>query len=317
MTAGLGGGGATADLLRHCDAWVLTLDEPLGAHAVLTELVPALHELRAAAGSRDWPAVRAAMAGHPLALRLLQDPLIARAWRRGPQGVASDTALADLLLRHPASTALVDAATPLGRNLYTASAGLPWPEATRERQRIVARLVDATAERRHGATVLAVNPGLMREAPLSSAASRGGIARWFALEADPAVLAALHSQMPLPWLHPIQRHPLEALEREPPAANVDLIYQKTLELWDDDAAQRLIAAALGLLRPGGRLVLCNRVAEAGDDAFWSLGTGRPRTMRDETGLKRLVALAGPRRQGAVHTARTMNGAIAVIVVEAG
>jgi SAM-dependent methyltransferase len=310
------GAEAAGELLRRCDGWNMMLDEAFGALAVLSGLVAALDRLARTSGQAAWSAVRAGLAGHPLAMRLRQDPLIGRAWRRGPAGLGGDPVLGDLLLRHPDVAHLVTEASPLGRDLHVASTGLPWPVAVRERQRVIARLADAAAERRHGAEILAVAPGLMREAPLSLAGSGGEIARWIALDDDAAVLAGVHRAMPVPWVQPVQADPLSALAQAQGLGRFDLIYQKILDLWDDAAAAALVRAAVARLRPGGRLVLCNRAPDTQDGAFWSLGAGRRRCMRDEAALEAVLRAADPARIAACRAVRTMNGVFVVGVLEA-
>lgn len=306
---------AAAALLRRCDDWNIALDEPFGAIVVMAEFVPALDRLRSEAGPAAWSAVRAGLAGHPLAMRLRQDPLIGRAWRRSPTRWSGDPVLGDLLLCHPGAVPLVAEASPLGRDLNVASSGLPWPEGARERQRLIARLVDSVAERRHGADILAVAPGLMREVLQSLAGPDGAIARWVALEEDAAVVAAIHRGMPVPWVQPVRGDPLRMLAGGGLPGRFDLIYLKILDLWDDAAAEALVRAALPVLRPGGRLVLCNRAPGAADEPFWSLGAGRSRVLRDEAALGALLCPPGETRIALRRTLRTMNGAIVVGVAE--
>ncbi|GIK88589.1 MAG: hypothetical protein BroJett026_40700 [Betaproteobacteria bacterium] len=317
MTSGPDGAGiaAAARLLRRCDGWNMTLDEPFGALVVLAELVAALDRLSRDRGPAAWAAVRAGLAGHPLAMRLRQDPLIARAWRREPGRWSGDPVLGDLLLRHPGAARLVAEASPLGRDLNVASSGLPWPEGARERQRLIARIADSVAERRHGAEILAVTPGLAREIPLSLAGPDGAIARWVALEDDPVLLASIHRAMPVPWVEPLRGDPRRALGPRSGLGRFDLIYQKILDLWDDAAAETLVRGALAMLRPGGRLVLCNRAPGTADEAFWSLGTGWRRVTRDEAALEALIRAAGPTHITAHRAVRTMNGAFVVAMVE--
>lgn len=307
---------AATRLLRRCDGWTIALDEPFGAIVVMGEFVAALDRLRRESGPAAWAAVRAGLACHPLAMRLRQDPLIGRAWCRASGRWTGDPVLGDLLLRHPGAARLIAEASPLGRDLNVASSGLPWPAAARERQRLIARLVDSTAERRHGAEILAVAPGLMREAPQSLAGPDGAIARWVALDEDPSVLAAIDRAMPVPWVQPLRGDPLRMLACAGLSGRFDLIYQKILDLWDDAAAEALVRAALALLRPGGRLVVCNRAPGAADEPFWSLGAGRRRTLRDEASLGALLCPRGEAAAGVARTLRTMNGAIVVGVVEA-
>jgi hypothetical protein len=275
-------------VLARADGWAEMIRDPTGAHRAVVELVGAVAGVFASCDSREWSLFRSAFAAHPISALLRRDPMLERSLGRGTRGLAPDPVLGDLMLRHPSAEPIVRRADEIGRNLYAATCALPACEATRERNRLIARLADSLAERRWGAEILCIAPGFMREAEGSLSGAGGGLRRWVGLVQEAERAAEIRRSMPVPWVVPIEGNTMANLLRGDLLGSFDLVYFKPLELIDDEAAAALAVAAFARVRPGGRLLLCCRASLSDDIAFWSLGPGVAFHGRDEAGLARLV-----------------------------
>ena len=77
---------------------------------------------------------------------LHEEPATVRSFRR-PRGYAGDARLIDFLYEHPAVDAELRSASPRGRTMNAMALASATSVAVQERRRLLARLLDATAER--------------------------------------------------------------------------------------------------------------------------------------------------------------------------
>jgi hypothetical protein len=303
-----------ASLLRLADGWAAALESPTSAYRAVTGLVAALAAVADQADAREWALVRSALATHRLTQLLRRDPLVAYAWRSGGNVADTHAMLDDLMLRHPERDAMVGRADRVGQNVYAATSSLPSCDATRDRRRLIARVVDAMAESRQPAEILAITPGYMREAESSIAGPAGRISRWVALVPTAEQASVVSRSVPLPCVEPLVGSTLATLLRRDILGGFDLVYCKAIETMADPAAEALAVASFALLKPGGRMLLGCRAPGALDAAFWSLGTRRDSVTRDEAGLARLVTALPPHEVAAREIFPGLNEAVTYLEV---
>jgi hypothetical protein len=235
-------------------------------------------------------AVRDAARAHPIFHLLLNDPLTRRAFLR-PRGYPGDANLLDLLYKHPASSQEVEQSNDLGHSIYAVTSDMPGARAVRNRLAILARNIDAAAER-GGRRVLSVACGHMRELELSRAARSGRI-EVIGMDHDPASLREASSFRDIGGMEvvrPLQREVRDLFFATSGMSDQsDLIYAAGIyDYLGERLASRLTRSLFRLLSGRGTLLVANflPLREAGYmDAFmnWRL------VYRTEAEIRNLAA----------------------------
>lgn len=303
-----------AALLREADGWAAGLEDPAGAYRAVTGFAGALAAISETAEPREWARFRSALLSHPMTQVLRRDPLVAHAWRSSGPPAEIDAMLDDLMLRHPDRDPLVRRADAIGQNVHAVTTSLPIPDSVRERRRVLFRLADAVAEQRQQAEILAVNPGLMREAGSSVSGPAGRIRRWVALLPSSVQAQEVFQAMPLPWVVPCVGNTLTMLQREDLLGRFDLVYANALERLTDASAEALAVAAFSRLKPGGRLFLACLSPGASDCAFWCLSGRRTLHRRDEAAMARISAALPPNEVAGRHIFANMGDTLVYLDV---
>ncbi len=247
-------------LARELDRLVHMAWEPGWAPLALRQLVGLCDSLRDQ--GELWPAACAAMRGHAIHRLMLEDPLVLYATL--PQ--VSRPQYLDLVLNHPDARPMTQGVSRAGRELFGASRSLPVFCSLRNRTHYLGSMVDAVAELRPGAEVLTLRAGHLRE--VGDVAKPGHVGRWTVLEPDNATRAILYRGLP-PGL-PVQtmRGSLRGFGRQPFRRGCfDLVCLPRLPDCPAAEQQDLLEAAFGVLKPGGRLLVCASGRPVPEDAW--------------------------------------------------
>jgi SAM-dependent methyltransferase len=274
--------------------------------------IPSIHalsrRLRDLRSELDDPAWRSAVAearGHPLALRLREDPLTDRALSR-PRGYPGDAVALDFVYAGlPAATR--QASTLLGRAIFAYTAGCSAAAvAMRQRRSALSRAIDDTAAGVAGARVLAVGCGHLREARLSRAVADGSLGELVAADADRESLRVVQRDFRGSKVRAVVANVADLAWRRVPLGTFDLVYTAGLyERLSNGPARALTAALLRSLRPGGRLLLSSFVEGFGAHEYMQVFMDWRLVCRDEAAL---LGLAGEIPRAACMSARTWRDA---------
>jgi len=251
----------------------------------MTTLVDELRIARKAMSQEEWikeatPACR----NHPLHALLLQDPYTRRAFEK-PRGYAGDAEMIDFIYfgTPPEGT------TPLGREVFRATARGPNALSVVERRDLFAEAIDATSRRTKTPAILSVGCGHLREGQVARSVHAGWAGTLYALDQDALSLAVVEQEQALHGVRTIccQIGPL--LRGQPRLTNLDLIYASGLfDYLPDSLAARLTRSLFGMLGPGGRVVIANFVPDNHGRGYMEAFMDWQLLYRDEAGLEALA-----------------------------
>jgi SAM-dependent methyltransferase len=272
------------DIDAFLDAAATDLETLEAIPTVWAPFVLATEQLRRAAGAATW---HHRLRNHRLAALLRQEPATDWAFRK-PRGYPGDAHLIDFLYEHPAVQGELAAATPLGRALHAMVLASPAPVAVQERRRLLARLLDATAERVGRPEALVLACGHLREA--DHAASLDRYDRIVALDQDSASIAEMRrSHADLPALVTVEASIGRMIVRPLVHGRFDLIYAAGLyDYLDDTTAARLTRGMFSALKPGGRLLFANFCTGIADYGFMDAFMDWRLILRDEAEMQVLI-----------------------------
>ena len=268
------------------DHTIYALEQGAPVRGIVSELVDALDEVRAASPAR-WSAVIAGCRRHPLYRLFEQDPFTARA-RAKPRGYAGDADVLDYIYRGPAPG---EAITPLGRALLSATTGSQASLAIRNRRDLVSQRIDACAARTPRPRVLSVGCGHLREAETSAAVRWYQVSKLTAVDQDAdtlATLAANHAGMRhMDLVHGSVRDLLAGTIK---LESYDFVYATGLyEYLSDDAAARLTPILFDALAPRGELLLSTFVPNYASVGYFEAFMDWHRVCRSASTLANLAA----------------------------
>ena len=251
----------------------------------LPSLFEGLQEVRERSTPTEWESFARAAQEHGLRGLVHEDPMTRRSFEK-PRGYAGDAVLLDYIYRDREP----DAPTERGQAVYAYAAARPASCAVRHRRDLLAHLIDRTADRvGDRARVLSVACGHLREARLSVALQAGRIEELVALDADPESLAVVGAE-PCPAIRPVERSIGRLLARPGDLGRFDFAYSAGLyDYLEDSLARRLTAALFGLLRPGGRLLICNFLPTVPDSGYMATYMGWSLIYRDLPAIEALAA----------------------------
>jgi SAM-dependent methyltransferase len=172
-----------------------------------------------------------------------------------PRGYAGDAQLLDYLYGIsgvPAGT------TPLGRSIFHHMMDQQGGRSVRSRGKILARLIDETAERHPSPRILAIACGHLREGIHSKALMSGKIKEFVALDQDADSLAVVEKTYASAGVRTVQGSVRSLLNGKTDFEGFDLVYAAGLyDYLADRVATRFTRTMFDMLAPEGRLLVAN------------------------------------------------------------
>ena len=153
----------------------------------------------------------------------------------------------------------------------------------------LAELIDEVADAADGPRILSVACGHLREAQRSRAVREGRPGAFFALDQDAESLALVERERGALGVTTVHASVRDLLRGRVAFARLDLAYAAGLyDYLAEPVAARLAALLLGMLRPGGRLLLANFAPDCCGGAVRAAIMDWALIYRDEAALLRLL-----------------------------
>jgi SAM-dependent methyltransferase len=273
-----------------------------GPGLIITPIVRLMHELRSTLSEPEWRvAVAEKIRGHPVLLRLYEDPFTSYGFRK-PRGYPGDAVLMDFIYRDGASSIWVESATPLGRALYRECVEHPSFSAIRARRTYLAQRLAASCREASRPRILAVACGHLREAAvLKALPPEARPERFVAVDRDVQSLALAQSEHADLQIEPLHLSTLDLIRADRQLGTFDFVYCPGLyEYLPDDAARPLTAQLARMLNPGGRLLIANMLPELSSAAYMEAVMDWWLVYRTAPQLESLASSLDPDCRVAIH-----------------
>lgn len=249
------------------------------AWVALDRVFAGLNTIRERLDRADWLHwADTEFAEHPLFASLMEDPMLKRSYEK-PRGYPGDAVLLDYIyrIRQPHEC------PSLGREIWDhCTSTRPAALAVQARRRVIGRALDELAERPVGQRrALAVACGHLREGHLSDALRGDELDEVLALDSDSESLAVVERLFGSHGVTTDFRSAARLLG-DKRVGEFDLVYSAGLyDYLEEEFARRLTASMFRMLRPGGRLLVCNFVPQIYDAGFMEAAMGWRLIYRDE------------------------------------
>ncbi|HWE01926.1 MAG TPA: class I SAM-dependent methyltransferase [Tepidisphaeraceae bacterium] len=222
---------------------------------------PAMYDLQSELGSvkekstpEVWSMVTALCLAHPVSDLIHQDPFTRHCFTK-PRGYAGDAELLDYLYgvsEAPAGT------TPLGRSICNHMMDQQGGRSVRSRGKILARLIDETADIRRQPRILSIACGHLREGVHSQALMSGRISEFVALDQDADSLAHVEQAYAGTNVRTVRASVKSILGGKIRFEGFDFVYAAGLyDYLSERVATRFTRMMFDMLSPGGRLLVAN------------------------------------------------------------
>ncbi len=256
-----GGTRRRAHLLCAMDQYAEDL--AAGRYSAVANIAGALAVYRAQVSHEEWrETVERDLRPHAITSLLHQDPYSSYGFRK-PRGYAGDAVLLDFIYGGGASASLVASASTEGIAIYRQCLRHPSTAAIRARRDHLASRLTALYRSGKRPRVLSVACGHLREA---GRLERAGVAaapgRFVALDQDADTLEVALGDHPSLPIEPVQQSAFTLLRSGHQLGTFDFIYSAGLyDYLSDDFASRLTAKLTAMLKPNGRLLIANMLAD--------------------------------------------------------
>ncbi|MGZ9722157.1 class I SAM-dependent methyltransferase [Rhizobium miluonense] len=274
-------------------ALVLSLaQQAFEANAPVQDIMKALTERLQTLKNKTTPMTWAHLASlaqvHPVSSFLLQDPLTRWSFEK-PRGYSGDAQLLDFIYEHPAVDVQVKAASPLGAEIYDFTRRAASAVAVRERRTLLAAHVDAVADEKENAEVLAIAAGHLREAERSNALKSSKLKRWVALDQDPISVGTVSSAFHGTCIEAVNGSVRTILGRAQKLGTFDFIYAAGLyDYLAESVAVKLTERCLQMLKPGGKFLLANFAQDIGVEGYMETFMNWPLIWRTDRDVQSII-----------------------------
>jgi extracellular factor (EF) 3-hydroxypalmitic acid methyl ester biosynthesis protein len=279
--------GQTQILLNQALAW-LQAGQGLRGYRLLGAPLSMLWGEARACGLADE--MQAWCAAHPLHALAQQDPYTHRATTK-PRGYAGDAVMMDFIYtgQPPADT------TALGAQIFAATTRVSMGLSVLYRRQLLKSWIDDAVVSHDAPRVLLVASGHARELEGSLVQSAYFQGEFVALDQDPLSCEEVQRQHRGGRVQVVNEGVRDLLSeaRAAKLGQFDLIYSAGLYDYLPDAlAQRLTQRLLGMLAPGGRLLVANFVPGGSGRAYMELFMSWTLVLRTEAQLRAMAHAAG-------------------------
>lgn len=277
-------------LLAPCRSGLEAVYEDLSHGRIAAGLEDLFDDLSVRRGEdrQAWPAFARECLEHPLQRLLHQDPFTYRAFSK-PRGYAGDAVMMDYIYGLGEASSAARDATPLGRAILAHMSTRPSARAVRYRRRLLASLIDRTADR-GGDSVFALAAGHLREVELSRAVQGGELSSFVAMDQDAASLAVVardYARLGIRAVSGSVRHVLSGKANPGP---FDFVYAAGLfDYLGAPVATALTRTLFDMTRPGGMLLIPNFKTGARDTGYMEAFMDWHLIYRDHDDMRALAA----------------------------
>lgn len=223
-------------------------------------LLCVLHQLRARWDDSSWHRFcQTVCHEHPIRGVLREDPFTRRSLDK-PRGYAGDAVMLDYIYGG-LSAAEASGTSERGKAIFEKTAVSSGSAmAVRARKKLIARRIEAVAERTPNARILSVACGHLREALESPSLSRGRVRELVGVDQDGLSLEVVARDLAGLPVTPVAASVRDILSGRTNLSRFDFAYSAGLtDYLDDETTIRLATSMLTALNPGGCLLLANFV----------------------------------------------------------
>ena len=255
----------------------------------MVRLFNGMNAVRNRYSPKVWEQVIPIAQNHAVARFCHEDPFTRWSFEK-PRGYSGDAGLLDFIYAHPSVQPLVDAASPLGKEIHGFVSQAPACVAVRERRDLLAQLVDDVASSRGGdAEILTIASGHLREGALSQALKDKSIKRWIALDQDPLSVGAVASEFAGTAVEAVNGSVGTVLKRPESFGTFDFIYAAGLyDYLADEIAIKLNQRSLQMLKPHGTFLFANFADVIPDDGYMETFMNWALLLRTEEDMWRIM-----------------------------
>jgi extracellular factor (EF) 3-hydroxypalmitic acid methyl ester biosynthesis protein len=283
----------------------LTADETATIVAAFHALADELNALRDSLAPYAWDELILALRTSELLPILLQEPLTRWSYHR-TGGYPGDAQLISLICTEGDIEEGLVGVSAIGRRLHRALRSRTLCTALQDRERVAAEVLGGVASRTSAASLLAIRAAHLREIGTDQAATWGRIV---AVDHDQAALDKIAAR--LPNAERRRRPTRDILSGQPEGERFDAIYAPALfDCLPKAAAGRTLSRLRALLRPCGRLVICNFAPDAADRGYMEAFMDWKLIGRDEDDMRRLATHANP--DGETRVYREHSGQVVIL-----
>jgi SAM-dependent methyltransferase len=266
-------------------------------------LISGLFSYRKDVGQTEWRSwVDSGVRRHEVYPLLLEDPFVRHSAVR-PRGYPGDAELLDFIYGTGNAPPKVDSASPLGRRLHAFNRETPAPSAVRNRLRMAAAEVDRMASTGMRPHLLSIACGHLREAALLESLPNQSLGRFVGADQDPLSLQLVGREWSRLGVEARQCDAKTLIRRGlSTLGKFDFIY--SLGLYDylsDKAAARLLATAVEMLNPGGKVWIANFLPDIWTVAFMEAVMDWWLIYRSEKQLEALADAVDPAKIASCRT----------------
>ncbi len=231
----------------------LLLDPSTTAIAV-QKLVQDLDAIRNSRSTEEWRDYTRVFQDHALLKPLHQDAFTYRGFRK-PRGYAGDAVLMDMVYG-TGDRELVAKSSDLGKRIYAVAETTTIFASTRDRVARLATGIDEVCARNPNAHIMSVACGHLREAVSSEAVKTNRFGRFVGLDQDKRSLRVIQKNHPN--VECVAASIGELMDGSVNPGSFDYIYSAGLyDYLDDEIGRRLLHTLVGMIRPGGRIMIVN------------------------------------------------------------
>ena len=228
--------------------------EPSTTAIAVQKLVQDLDAIRASRSAEEWREYTRAFQQHPLLKPLHQDAFTYRGFRK-PRGYAGDAVLMDMVYG-TGDGELVAKSSDLGKRIYAVAETTGIFTSTRDRVARLATGIDDVCSQNPNAHIMSVACGHLREAATSEAIKANRFGRFVGHDQDKRSLRVIQKNHPK--VECVAASIGELMDGSVNPGSFDYIYSAGLyDYLDDEIGRRLLQTLVGMIRPGGRIMIVN------------------------------------------------------------
>ena len=251
-----------------------TYDTVSDGHAVedgMEHLIEGLWSLRRSCSASTWKSLQGQAQRHPLRDVLHDDPFTKWGFDK-PRGYPGDAVLLDYTYGYgPFVEHTLAKATKVGQRVHSWLMTHSGAAGIRDRRRVLAHMIDATAFSTPYPHVLSIACGHLRESLLSQALQNGIIGRFVAMDQDEESLKDVRQHHQDGTVETIRCSVKELLLAPQDWGTFDFIYAAGLyDYLPASIAEVLVAVTFGMLNRRGRLLISNAIDTVKDAGYMEL-----------------------------------------------